>query len=107
MGEAKTSKRRRRQTVLQQLLGVAFKVAKENERLRRGLAYYADPSHWSEGWNGEFSLRPPWLKPTEVASKALEFRATYVARPPSRTRRCWQALCRFFKPRRVTRPFRA
>lgn len=87
---------KRRRTVFQQLLGVAFKVAEENERLRRGLTYYADPTHWREGLDGEFSLRPPWLKPTEVASKSLEFRATYVTRPPSRTRGLWMCVARFF-----------
>lgn len=94
---------KQRKHVLGQVLAGAFKVAEENERLRRGLSYYADPTHWREGLGGEFSLRPPWLKPTQIASKALEFRATYVARPLSCWRSFWRSFWRFVKRRRRMR----
>lgn len=103
-----TSKRQQRRTVLQQLLGVAFKVAEENRRLRAALEFYADADNWrADDWGVQGVIETPaYGKPTEIASKALGFRATYVARPPSRRRRCWEAIWRFLKPRRVTRLFR-
>lgn len=92
-----TSKQQRRRTVLGQVLGVAFKVAEENERMRRALEYYAYPGNWRVDAEGAHTfIEPAAGKPTEVARKALAFRATYVTRPLWRRRRFWRAVCRFF-----------
>ena len=102
-----TSKRRQRRTALQNILSVALKVAEENQCLREALQVYANSAHWEVVPGlGRYSLTGPGAgEPTQVARRALGFRATYVARPPSRCRGFWGGVWRFLKPGRVTRPF--